>query len=52
VEEPVSAQAKEEAADSLRAGDVGAPAILGSFAPQKEKNGKVVTHWQALDEWP
>jgi hypothetical protein len=30
----------EEAADSLRAGDVGAPATLGNFAPTDQKRRK------------
>jgi hypothetical protein len=39
--EPATAQAKEETAHSLRARDVGAPVILGSFArtDRKRRNG-------------
>jgi hypothetical protein len=33
---------EESATDSVGAGDVGAPASLGSFAPQKEKQGKKI----------
>jgi hypothetical protein len=40
VEELATAQEKEETAHSVRDGDVGAQAILGSFAfSQKRRNG-------------
>jgi hypothetical protein len=57
VEEPATTQAKEGVADSAEAGDMGAPATLWSFDPQREK-GKMVhlddfTSYQGTtqDEW-
>jgi hypothetical protein len=41
LEETATAQEKEEAADSVRARDMAAAVILGSFAPQK-KRGKTI----------
>jgi hypothetical protein len=42
MEEPFPSQTEEETAGSLRAGEVGAPASLGSIAPTDQKRRK----WQ------
>jgi hypothetical protein len=42
MEEPFTAQAKEETAQSPRAGDVGAPATLGNVTPHIKKGEMAV----------
>lgn len=46
VEEPATDQAKEDSADRVRAGDVGAPATLERFASQKK-----MEQWHSWTTW-